>query len=63
MLGEFCINFNKDRLITKIEQLANGEIKYNELDLDERDIRQILLCLRTAHCWEELLDYNLGFRQ
>ena len=59
----FELNFRTNDLIAKFEKLKSGEITEDELDLSERNIRWILLSLKTTHAWEELLDNDLGLRE
>ena len=62
MNNKFELNFKTNNLITKFEKLKSGEITESGLSLSKRDIRWILLSLKTTHAWEELLDDDLGLR-
>lgn len=54
------IDFNTNHTISKFEKLKDEKIKLSELNLSQREIRWILICLKSIHCWEELLDKDLG---
>ena len=58
----FEIDFETNSMIDKFEKLERDEIEVNNLNLSKRDIRWILLSLKAIHCWEELLDDDLGLR-